>query len=392
MRLIRVDMGTLCSFLAACVLLVAGRDGRAQETKQKEVLQAIKNHFKTVTPEFWRYKYLTLYGDTISGTALSKKELERERALFKAAANTGLLEALPPEVLDLGHNLIIHDPTVAAEYLKALHESADLTNRELIPVIYAATLAAGELGEQMAVAELASGDKDRRLYWARYLMYYALYPSSVEPIHKQLARESVTAVKTKLIMSLAKIGSPKSVAVVKDLVERAAEDDVQAVAICAYTEWVGFDGLAYVEKIKPLGEKSELARRNSLAWLKQETSPSAKHGRRVNNDLEFVSRFGDLHGSPIIRWLNKEHLLDKAVLMENPKLSAEQKKELLELLVDSKGFGLEAVQGSLFRSLSKEDEPYLLKIGSVGFYCMLDLPVARHKTVGMMVRHLRQEP
>jgi hypothetical protein len=378
--------------LAGFFLLAAGRDGLAQDAKDREVLEAIKNHFKTVTPEFWRYKYLRIYGDTLSGTALTQQQLERERALFKAAASTGLLKTLPPEVMDLGHNLIVHDPTLAVEYLKALHESADLTNRDLRPVIYAATLAAGELGEEMAVAELESESKDRRLYWAEYLLRFALYRSSVEPIHKHLARESEPAVKTKLIMSLAAIGSPKSVAVVKDFVERAEEDDIQAVAICAYTELTGFDALAYVEKTKPLGEKSEMARRKCLEWLKQETSPGAKHGRRVDNNLEFVSRFGDLHAAPIIRWLRKEHLLEKSVLKENPKLTAEQKKELLELLIDSKGFGLEAVQGSLFRSLSKDDEPYLLRIRSVGFYCLLDLSVLRHEMIGIMVRQLRQGP
>jgi hypothetical protein len=391
MRPTRTDAGLLRSFLAAGILLLAGRDGLADDAKDKEILQAIKDHFTTVTSEFWRYKYLTLYGDTLSGNKLTKQELERERALFKAAASAGLLKTLPPEVMDLGHNLIVHDPALAAEYLKALHASADLTNRDRIPIIYASTLAAGELGEQLAVTELASEDQTRRLFWAQYLMRYALFLSSVEPIQKHLAGESVPAVKTKLIMALAAIGSPKSVSVVKEIVENATEDDVQAVAICAYTELVGFDGLDYIEKIKPLGEKSEMARRNGLGWLKQETRPDSKHGREVNNDPEFAGRFADLHSSPVIRWLNKEHLLDKSVLQENRRLSPEKKKELLELLVDSKGFGLEAVKGSLFRSLSKDDEPYLLKIGSVGFYSLLDQSVLRHKTLAIMIRHIRQE-
>jgi hypothetical protein len=373
------------------MLLVAARDGLAQSTKDKEVLEAIKNHFKTVTPEFRRYEHLTLYGDTLSGTALTKQELERERTLFNAAASAGLLKVLPPEVLDLGHNLIVHDPTAAVEYLKALHESADLTKREVVPAIYAATLAAGELGEKLAVAELASENKDRRLFWARYLQRYALYLSSVEPIHKQLARESDPAVKASLIWALTEIGSPTSVPLVKDLIEHTADETVQAAAIYSYVELVGFDGIAYVEAIKTLGEKTETERRNGLQWLKQETRSDAKHGREVSNSLEFVSRFGDLHASPVIRWLNSEHL-QKAALKDNPKLSAEKKKELLELLIDSKGFGLEAVKGSLFHSLSKEDEPLLLKIRCVSFYSLLDQSIARHKTVGILIRQLRQEP
>jgi hypothetical protein len=392
MRPNRVAAGMLRSFMAASLLLVAAREGLADELTDKNVLAAIKNHFKTVTPEFRRYEHLSLYGDTISGATLTKQEMERERALFQAAASAGLLKTLPPEVLDLGHNLIIHDPIAGAEYLKALHESADLTKREMVPAIYASTLAAGELGEELAVAELASDNKDRRLFWARYLQQYALYLSSAEPIHKHLARESETAVKTALINSLAAIGSPKSVAVLKDLIERTADDEVQAAAIYSYVELVGFDGIAYVEAIKTVGEKSEAERRKGLQWLKQETRLDAKHGREVYNDTEFVSRFADLHASPVIRWLNKEHLLEKAVLKENPKLSMEKMKELLELIVDSKGFGLEAVKGSLFRSLSKEDEALLLKIRCVGFYSLIAQSVARQKTVGILVRQLRQEP
>ncbi|HEX4588975.1 MAG TPA: hypothetical protein VH120_03540 [Gemmataceae bacterium] len=392
MRLNQAHAGALRSFTAACMLLVAGRDGLAQDTKEKQVLEAIKNHFKTVTPELRRYEGVTLYGETLSGTALTKQDLERERALFKDAASAGLLKALTPEVLVLAHNLIVHDPAAAATYLKTLHESDYLTKREVVPGIYAATLAARELGEQMAVAELLSKKKDRRLFWARYLQHCALYLSSVEPIHKHLATESEAAVKTSLIWSLSQIGSPKSVALVKDFIEHAAEDEVQAAAIFSYAEFAGFDGIAYVEAIKPLGEKAAAERRTSLQWLKEETRPDSKHGREMNNDSEFVSRFADLHASPVIRWLNKEHRLEKTVLKENPKLSAEKKNELLDLLVDSKGFGLEAVKGSLFRSLSKEDEPLLLKIRCVGFCSPNDLSMRRLKTIGIMIRQLRQEP
>ena len=90
MRHSRTSAGMHRLILAGFFLLAAGRDGLAQDAKDREVLEAIKNHFKTVTPEFWRYKYLRIYGDTLSGTALTQQQLERERALFKAAASTGL--------------------------------------------------------------------------------------------------------------------------------------------------------------------------------------------------------------------------------------------------------------------------------------------------------------
>jgi hypothetical protein len=392
MRLNRTCAGKLRSFMAASMLLVAGRDGQAQEAKDKEVLAAIKSHFEKVTPELKRYESLTLYGETLSGTVPTKQELDRERALFQAAADAGLLKTLPPEVIALGHNLIVHDPSAAEVYLKALHESADLTKREIVPAIIVATLAAGELGEKMAVAELASMNKDRRLFWARYLQQNALYLSSVEPIHKHLASESDSAVKTSLILALSEIGSPKSVALVKNLLEHATDDAVQTAAIFSYAELVGFDAIADIEKVKTVGEQSAAQQRDSLQWLKQQTRPDAKHGREVLNSTEFVALFGDLQTSPVIRWLHNERLLQKGVLKENPKLNPEKKKELLELLVDSKGFGLEAVKGSLFRSLAKEDEPSLLRIRCVSFYSPDKTSIGRRKTVGILIRQLRQEP
>src|SRR5262249_39681000 len=96
MRSSRAGAGMLQSLMAASMLVIAGRDVLAQDTndkeaieaiknhakeglvqdaKHKEILDAIKNHFKTVTAEFWRYKYLRIYGDTISANALTKQEL-----------------------------------------------------------------------------------------------------------------------------------------------------------------------------------------------------------------------------------------------------------------------------------------------------------------------------
>jgi hypothetical protein len=385
-------MAVLRSFVAASMLLAAGRTGLAQERKPADILEAIKDHFKSVTPEFRRYSGATTYGETLSRTAISKEALAREKALFKEAAAAGLLKSLPAEVVDLGHNLIVHDPATGKAYLKALHESADFGNREVVRAIYSATLASGELGEQMAVAELASKNKDRRLFWARYLQQHALYLSSLEPIQKHIARESEPAVKMSLIWALAELGSPKSLVTVKDLIEHATDDGVQAAAIFTYAELAGFDGIAYVEKIKTLGEKSAAEQRGSLQWLKEETRPLAKHGRDIGNDLDFVARFGDLRASPVIGWLNKERLLEDAALKDPPKLAADKKKKLLDLLIDSKGFGLEAVKGSLSRSLSKEDEPALLKIRAAGLYSPNELSLARLKTLGIMIRQLRTGP
>ncbi len=92
-----------------------------------------------------------------------------------------------------------------------------------------------------------------------------------------------------------------------------------------------------------------------------------------------------------MRWLGEHGLLKEAALKQPPVLGAAEKAELLELLIDSKGFGLEAVKGALFLSLSKQDEASLLRIRTVSFNSPNELSMPRLKTVGIMLRTIRQE-
>jgi hypothetical protein len=378
--------------IAAWTLLSAEAMSQAQNVKQKEVSQAIQDYFKKSPPELKRYAGLTLYGETLSSGTVSKDAVAREADLLEEAAAAGMLKSPPDEVLSLGHNLIVHDPIKGEAYLRAVNESADLSDDRVGAALCVATLAAGEPGEKMAVAELASPIKSRRVFWARYLEHAAIYSSSVKPILNRIGDESEPAIKVSLIRALAMIGSPDSLAGIQAIVERATTDDVQGAAIYAYVELAGFDGIAYVENVKPVGAQSTRERDEGLAWLKKETRPDSKHAREVVNDVDFVKRFGDLDTSPAIRWLAQEGLLQEAALKEPPKLGAAKKKELLGLLVESRGFGLEAAKGTLFRSLSREDEASLLQIRAVGFYSPNDLSSGRMKTIGIMVRQIRQEP
>jgi len=391
MGICRIGSATFWTASAVSLLLVVASTGRAQDAKAEDVVRATKNHFETVTPELGRYGRLTTYGETTSGTAIAKEALARERSLFNDALAAGLLKSPLREILALGHNLIVHDPTAGLAYLKALHASADLGNKDVAQAIVAATLASGEQGEAMAVSELTSKDRDRRSFWAHYLEYYAIFLASAEPIQKHLADESESAIKASLLRALSMIGSPNSLAVVKDAVERATDDDLQAAAIFSYTELGGYDGIAFLETIKPVGAQSSRERQESLSWLKAETRPDSKHGREVSNDSGFADRFGDLLSSPVIRWLKGRGLLEKDALKHSPRLDTDKKAELLDLLIDSRGFGLEAVKGSLYRNLSKEDEPRLLRIRAVSFYSPNAMSVARVKTIGLMIRRIRQE-
>lgn len=372
-------------------LLVTGSVAMAQGTAPNRLVQALTSHFQTVTPEMRRQRVSGGYGETLSGTAISKEAVAREVSLFKEALATGLVKSPDPLFLALGHNLIVHDPGTGLAYLKAQHETADLSDGNVGETLVVGTVAAGEPGEMLAVSELASKDGSRRLFWARYLEYYAIFRSSAEPIQKQIAVESDPAIKASLLRALSMVGSPQSLAFVKNLLENATDDGVQAAAMFAYVELAGYDGIPFMDTVKPVGPKSSRERQDALGWLKAETRPDSKHGRDVTSNTDFAARFGTQLTSPVMRWLNEHALLKEAALKQPPVLGAAEKAELLELLIDSKGFGLEAVKGALFRSLSKDDEAPLLRIRTVSFYSPNELSRPRVKTVGIMLRKIRQE-
>lgn len=391
MGICRIGFAALRTVSAVGLLWIVASTCLAQNPKAEDIVRAIKHHFETVTPELIRDRVTSSYGETTSSTTLSKETLAREISLFKDAVAAGLLKSPSPEILALGHNLIVHDSTAGLAYLKTLHESADLGNKDVAEAIVVATLASGKQGEAMAVSELASKDGDRRSFWAHYLEYYAIFLSSAKPISEQLTHESDPATKASLLRALAMIGSPNSLAIIKDVVEHATDDEVQAAAIFSYVELDGYDSITFLETIKPVGAQSSREQQEGLSWLKAETRPDSKHGREVSNDSGFPGRFGDLLSSPVIRWLNAQGLLKEEALKHPPQLNTDTKTELLDLLIDSKGFGFEAVKGTLYSNLAKEDESLLLRIRTVSFYSPNSMSSARLKTIGIMVRHIRQE-
>lgn len=382
---------TIFKMVLSTSLLLTGSVGMAQGTAPNRLVQTVMDHFQTVTPEMRRQRVSGGYGETISGTAISKEAVAREVSLFKEALATGLVKSPDPLFLALGHNLIVHDPGTGLAYLKTQHETADLDDANVGETMVVGTIAAGEPGEMLAVSQLASKDGNRRSFWAHYLEYNAIFLSSAEPIQKQISIESDPAVKASLLRALSMIGSPKSLAFVKNMLEQTNDDAVQAAALFAYVELAGYDGIPFMETFKPVGEKSSRERQDALGWLKAETRPDSKHGRDVTSDTHFVARFGTLFTSPVMRWLSDHGLLKEAALKQPPVLGATEKAELLELLIDSKGFGLEAVKGTLFRSLSKQDEAALLRIRTVSLYSPNELSMARLSTVGIMLRKIRQE-
>ena len=203
-------------------------------------------------------------------------------------------------MLSLGHNLIVHDPDIGLSYLRLLHDSADLAEER----------------HRNASTRLRSPPENRVRRWplANWLQRVRIgappgpltchkmrYLSSEKPILKCLAGETLPSIKVRLIWSLAMIGDPGCLPEIRDVVEHATDDEVQAAAIFTFADLAGFDGIGYLRAVKPRGAKSMKEQEDSVAWLKAETRPDLKHGRDVSNDPDFADRFGDLRSSSVMR-------------------------------------------------------------------------------------------
>lgn len=185
------------------------------------------------------------------------------------------------------------------------------------------------------------------------------------------------------------IGSPESIDFVKKIIESTQNDLIQAKAIFVYVELSGFYGIQYLKKVRYVGEKSESEKKEGIAWLKRETSSKNINGTEVLNDLDFVFRFGDIH-SPAMIWLNHKGLLKDKALKKPKSLSTTDKDHLLDLLIESKCFGLEAIKGSLYLSVDKEDLNKLLKLRTLNFYSPNRFTKGRNKTLGILIRFLKK--
>jgi hypothetical protein len=382
--------------------LVAGLAAQDTQDPAAAALQKqIAEHFTKAVAELSRSSRLTIYGETLSATRPKAETLRKEQELFTKVMATTAAKTLPAEVLMLGHNLVVFEPTLAAPtgterpmtkaYLRALIAAAADGNEQQLSALFYAALAAGALGEQEMVAQLDSKSLAVRKALAQFLSYAAIHPASVAPIEKRIAVETDAMVRAMLVRSLALIGMPSSAKLLQELAAKAKDDEVQAAAIFAFVEVAGFDGIAFLNGLSPTGEHAKQSLGDGLQYLKAETSAASKHGREVGNDEEFVMRFGDLSSCPTIRWLGQIGRLDEAAVTKREKFTDEHKKKLLDLLADSKGFGLEAIKGSLFLSLAKGDEAALLRILAASFASPDAFTQGRMKTLGIMIRHCRQD-
>lgn len=252
-------------------------------------------------------------------------------------------------------------------------------------------LAAGKSGERLAVAKLKSEDLETRRMWSGYLSSFAILDESVEPIAKRFESDEDITVKANLLRAMGLLNDASASKILREQAQGATNDELQAAAMFGCVESEGFAAIRFLEGIKPIGPKAQNEKADGLKYLKEETSAESPNGFDVGNDHEFVARFGDLRRSPVIAWLDKKGLLEDDILEHPKKLDAKDKDELLKLLIDSKGFGLEAVKGALFLSVTPADVDQLVAIRAAVWYSPNTFSNSRTKTIAILIRHARRK-
>src|SRR4051812_8350868 len=323
-------------FLLAFALTITGQNKLNSDSLQKE----ITTHFKIYPPEAQRYSGLTTYGET--NVSFDQEQIKKELLLVEAVKKSELLNNPNMEVLDLCHNLSIHSPEKGKEFLALLNKP--LKDKELLVPFYMEIIFNGEFGEQLMLKNLSSSNLEWQRDCAGYLGSFAIYESSIPMIEKAIVNTKDPEVQQDLIGALTFISNRSALSSIKKIIENTKDDETQSKAIFAYTELTGYDGLGYLEQIKPIGEKSIGEQKASLEWIKKETSEKNRYGMLVESDVNFIMRFGDIH-SPAMIWLEKEGLFDTAKVLHPVPFTSAKKNELMKLLIESKGFGLEAVKG-----------------------------------------------
>jgi hypothetical protein len=345
----------------------------------------ITNHFKKYTAELYRYAGLSMYGE--SKTTFSQSQIDEELALFEQLKASDLINKPTKIVFALNHNLLIHSSTKGEELLSLLNKPTK--DSDIIRNLYMEMFFAGEFGEKLVLKNLLITEMNWDEVWAHYLKTNGIYDTSLPQIKSVIQQTNNLDLKLDLTSSLMYIGSPKSIGFVKNIIDTTRNDLLQTKSIFVYAELTGFNGITTLEQVNPVGEKSESEKKGSIDWLKKETNLQNIYGTEVSNDLDFVYRFGDIH-SPAMLWLENKGLLKDKALKNPTALTKAEKNQILDLLIDSKCFGLEAIKGALFLSINKTDIDKLKRLRLLNYYSPNRFTKGRGKTLGILIRYLKK--
>lgn len=345
----------------------------------------IEDHFKIYGSELHRYSDLTFNGEI--STVIGEAQIKKELALFELSKRSGLIFNPTDNVFILAHNLLIHSPKAGQESLTLLNKQT--TNKTHISKLYAELIFAGEFGEQLALQNLESTDLSWQLHWAAFLAKTAIYDSSIPKINNCIKKPEYNSIRYSLIDALMYIGSPKSINFLKTIIDTTRNDNLQAKAMYNYVELGGYDVINELKKITPVGELANEEKKSGLEWLQNKTSPQNKYGIEIKNSDKSMSLFADTD-SPIINYLNNEGFLAIEKVKNPKRLTKEQKNKILDLLIQSKGFGLEAIKANLFLSLEKSDITKLLEIRRMCYYSPNNFTQEKLHTLQILIRYVKK--
>jgi hypothetical protein len=342
-------------------------------------------HFEMYQPEMYKYSSLKAYSE--QPPFLSEEQILKERELYKLILSSDY-NTSTSYIFEFCHNLLIHTPNLGYECLKHLNQPTD--DDQIIESLFMQMLFAEEFGEQLAVNNLFSDRLNWKKRWSDYLSIYAIYESSIPQIEKSIKQTGNLDLAGNLLDALINIGSPKAIPMVKQVIETAVEDELQAKALTTYKLLAGFDGIKYLHNVKPVGPLSGEEKKLCIQSLNNETSLENKYGINMLNDFIFMNKYGHVQ-APSIVWIDKQGLTQNVKENKPIKLTPEQKAELFDALIASKGFGFEAVKGTLFQNINKTDINILIQIRKEGFYSPNKLSAGRVKAINTLVGVLRKQ-
>jgi hypothetical protein len=371
--------------LTALLLLFCLKGFSQQNISSDSLGKLLSKHFEIHKAELYKYSSLKAYSEVV--VPLTNEQIKKEQEFFNLTKSISINTTIP-YIFELCHNLLVNSPDMGKECLQSLNKPID--NDDAIENLFMQVLFAEEFGEQLALNNLSSDNLMWKKRWSDYLSIYAIYETSIPQIEKALKQTSDLEITQNLLDALVNIGSPKAIPIVKQLIETTVDDEVQVKAFNAFKSLAGYDGIKYLQSAKPVGPLSGDEKKVCIQSLNTETSPQNKYGTNVLNDFIFIEKYGHVK-SPLIIWIENQGLMPSIKENKTIKLTQEQKNQLFEALMQSKGFGLEAVKGTLFQNIVPSDIDKLIKLRKEGFYSPNKLSGGRVKIVSTMVGWLRKQ-
>ncbi len=354
-----------------------------------DATQAIRAHFEQEPSRLQAANGLKRYGATLAQVLPDPARRARLQQLAQAWEAAPLLPSPGQEPLVLAHELAPFDAALALRILRRC--ATRPVDPRVANLFRVALLAAGPGGEALALELSGATDTGWRDFGERFLAAHAVERATGAALVARIAQADEATRRAGWFRPLTQIGYPAAVPLIQDQIPACHRDELQAAMIFTYVELAGHGGIPFLEKVRPAGPLAAREREHGLAWLRKETDAANPHGLEVGNDADFVARFAGLP-TPSLQWLAARGLLEvKAVERPTP-LKPQATESLLEALMNSQAFGLEACKGLLFRSVEASHEGGLLRLAAVNWASPDAFSERRAKTIAILLRTIRYGP